>query len=188
MDTKKLRKDYMHSVPKLNKALKHVQDQLSDLPPSEFELETNVKPYASVKRKMEFDHVRDPLELSDLVRGRLYFSDQFQHKDAINIIQKLFGQQVKNIDKNVDRSKEHGLEYHGIIHVDLDIDGVRFELQIVPNEFKPYKDFLHNIYEKFRNPKSLSKLSDKQQEFLRDTHNKLCKKINLQANTNRISS
>jgi len=188
MDTKQLRKNYMQSVPKLNKALKHVQDQLSDLPPSEFELETNVKPYASVKRKMELDHVKNPLELSDLVRGRLFFSDQFQHKDAMNIIQKLFGHQIKSVDKNTVRSKEHRLEYHGIIHVDLDIDGVRFELQIIPNEFKPYKEFLHNIYEKFRNPKSLAKLSDKQQDFLRDTHNKLYKKLNLQANTNRISS
>ena len=53
MDPKKLRKHYMHAMPKLNNALKHVQDQLSDLPPSEFELETNVKPYSSVKRKME---------------------------------------------------------------------------------------------------------------------------------------
>lgn len=188
MDTKKLRKDYMHSVPKLNKALKHVQEQLSDLPPSEFELETNVKPYASVKRKMETDRVKDPLELSDLVRGRLYFSDQFQHKDAVNIIQKLFGHQIKNIDKNIDRSKEHGLEYHGIIHVDLDIDGIRFELQIIPSEFKPYKEFLHNIYEKFRNPKSLDKLSDKQKEFLRKTHNQLYKKLDQTARTNRTNS
>src|ERR1700678_325443 len=185
MDTKKLRKDYMKSVPKLNEALKHVQEQLCDLPPSDFELETNVKPYASVKRKMELDHVRDPLELSDLVRGRLYFSDQFRHKDIINIIHKLFGNQLTNIDKNADRSKEHGLEYHGIIHLGLNINGVRFELQVLPSEFKPYKDFLHNIYEQFRNPKLLSKLSDKQQGFLRDTHNKIYKKINLQANSNR---
>ena len=65
MDPKKLRKHYMQHMPKLNNALKYVQSQMSDLPPSEFELEVNVKPYTSVKRKMEEVDVKDPLELSD---------------------------------------------------------------------------------------------------------------------------
>lgn len=188
MDSKKLRKHYMYAVPKLNNALKHVESQLSDLPPSDFMLETNVKPYASVKRKMEAAQVNDPLELSDLVRGRLFFSEQFNFEDVIDIVKKIFGTNVKNIDKKSDRSKEHGLEYHGIIHVDINLDGIRFELQLMPKEFKPYKEFLHQIYEKFRNPKALEKLNDKQKELLRKTHNRLYKKLDEKAHSNRADT
>jgi|SRR5580698_9861126 hypothetical protein len=187
MDPKKLRKQYMQVVPKLKHAMQYVQSQLSDLPPSDFELQTNIKPYPSVKRKMEADRVKDPAELSDLVRGRLFFSPQFQHEDVLDILHQLFGKKVAKIDKHMDRSTEHGLEYHGIVHLDLDCDGVHFELQLMPQEFKPFKEFLHQIYDKFRNPKSLDKLSDKQKTFLRKTHNNLYKKINQQAHTNRAS-
>ena len=185
MDPKKLRKHYMRHMPKLNKALQYVQSQMADLPSSEFELEANLKPYASVKRKMEADRVQDPLELSDLVRGRLFFSPEFNMDDTLDIIQKLFGEKVSNVDKNTDRSKEHGLEYRGIVHVDLNVDGVKFELQLMPQEFKPFKEFLHQIYEKFRNPKLLDKLSDKQKKMLQKIHNNLYKKIDMQAHTNR---
>ena len=165
--------------------MRHVRSQLSDLPPSEFELETNVKPYASVKRKMNDDNAKHPLELSDLVRGRLFFSDQFQHKDALDILQQLFGDNIKNVDKNDAKSTEHGLEYLGIMHVDLNLNGVNFELQIMPAEFKPYKEFLHRIYAKFRDEKTRDKLSDKQKELLRKTHNNLYKKLNDLAHKNR---
>ena len=188
MDTKKLRKQYMPLVPKINNALKYVESQLSDLPPSEFSVETNVKPYPSVKRKVEAENIHDPLELSDLVRGRLFFSDQFKFDDVIDIIKQLFGNKVKGVDKKTDRSKEHGLEYHGVIHVDMDIDGIRFELQLMPHEFKPYKDFLHEIYEKFRNPKVHDKMTDKQKEILRNTHNRMYKKLDEKAQSNRTDN
>lgn len=188
MDPKKLRKQYMQCVPALNKALEHVHEQLADLPPSEFQLETNMKPYASVKRKMDTDHVKDPMELSDLVRGRLFFSDQFNHDEVVDLLSKLFGKNIKNVDSNKHRSKEHGLEYHGIVHVDLNFDGTNFELRVIPVEFKPYKEFLHQIYEKFRNPKTLDKLSDKQKELLKKVHNRLYKKLHDTADSNRESS
>lgn len=175
----------MHLVPQLNKALKHVREQLSDLPPSDFQVETNLKPYPSVKRKMELDHIKDPAELSDLARGRLFFSDQFRHGDVLDILKRLFGPQIQKVDKNQHRSSEHGLEYHGIVHVDLDCDGVHFELQLMPQEFKPYKEFLHKIYEKFRDPKSLGKLSDPEKKNLRKLHNNVYKKLNQQAQINR---
>jgi Region found in RelA / SpoT proteins len=187
MDPKKLRKAYMHCVPDLNKAMGHVKTQLADLPPSDFLLETNVKPYSSVKRKMEEDHVKDPKELSDLVRGRLYFSDAFDNDDTLNILDQLFGKQIQKVDHKTPRSKEHGLEYSGVTHVDMDLDGTKFEIQVLPMEFKPYKQFLHQIYEKFRNPKTLSKLDDKQKEFLRKVHNEAYRKLDDHAKKARSS-
>ena len=181
MDPKKLRKMYMQTVPHLNKAIKHVQDQLSDLPPDDFLLETNVKPYASVKRKLIDRGERDPLKLSDLVRGRLFFSEQFNEDDVLNIVDKLFGEKIKKIDKNNNRSKEHGLDYHGITHVDFNLNGINFELQIMPIEFKPHKEFLHQIYDKFRDEKTREKLSDKQKAFLKKLHNKLYEQLDEQA-------
>ena len=188
MDTKKLRKRYMQLVPHLNKALQHVNTQLSDVPSSEFVLETNLKPYMSVKRKMEADRVQDPVELSDLARGRLFYSEQFDIDDVLNIVKQLFGKSINSIDKNGHRSKEHGLEYRGVVHVDLGLNGIRFELQLMPLEFKPHKDFLHQIYEKFRDPKSLDKLSEKQQELLRKMHNEMYKKLDKEAKEKRKNS
>ena len=185
MDPKKLRKNYMQLMPQLNKALKHVQTQLADLPPSDFTLETNLKPYTSVKRKMETDGVREPGELSDLARGRIFFSEQFNFEDVLDIVQKLFGKQMGKVEKNNHNSSEHGLKYHGVAHININVDGTNFELQIMPSEFKPHKDLLHQIYEKFRNPKELGKMSDHQKNFLRKTHNELYKKINDQAVANR---
>lgn len=178
----------MQLVPHLNKALQHVETQLADVPTSEFTLETNLKPYMSVKRKMETDCVQDPAELSDLARGRLFYSEQFNVDDVLNIIKRLFSNKINGVDKHNERSKEHGLEYHGVVHVDLDLNGIRFELQLMPIEFKPHKEFLHQIYEKFRNPKSLDKLSDKQKEFLRKVHNQMYKKLDKEAKDKRKSS
>lgn len=187
MDPKKLRKHYMQHMPKLNNALKYVQSQMSDLPPSEFELEVNVKPYTSVKRKMEEVGVKDPLELSDLVRGRLFYSPEFNMEDVVELAKRLFESKISKIERHTTKSKEHGLDYQGIVHVDLDIDGIKFELQLIPQEFKPYKEFLHQIYEKFRNPKTKDKLTDKQKKLLQKVHNNLYKKLNERASQNRSS-
>lgn len=185
MDPKKLRKRYTQILPHLSRAKEHVESQLSDLPPSEFTLETNLKPYTSMKRKLDDRGESDPAGLSDLVRGRLFFSEHFTHDDALDIIKKLFGKQIKNIDKKPHRSKDHNLEYQGVIHVDMDMDGVNFELQLMPIEFQPYKEFLHQIYEKFRNQKEYDKLSEKQREFLRKVHNKLYKSLDAKSKSNR---
>lgn len=185
MDPKKLRKRYMQALPHLNKAMQHVKEQLADMPPSDFLLETNLKPYLSIKRKMAERNEKDPMALSDLVRGRLFFSDQFTFSDALGILKKLFGKQIKNVDKKSHVSKEHGLEYHGVIHIDMDVNGINFELQLMPLEFRPYKDFLHQIYEKFRNPKEYDKLSEQQKNFLRKVNNRIYKKLDRNAKSNR---
>lgn len=168
--------------------MEHVKEQLSDLPPSDFLLETNLKPYSSVKDKMERDHAKDPSELSDLVRGRLFYSDQFDQNETVDLLSKIFGKNIKDVDEHQHRSKEHGLEYHGIVHVDLNFDGTNFELQVMPVEFKPYKEFLHRIYEKFRNPKLLDKMSDKQKDLMKKVHNNLYKKLHGTATSNRKKS
>jgi len=186
MDPKKLRKRYMQIVPHLNKAMQHVHGQLSDLPPSDFFLETNHKSYSSVKRKMDVKKEKDPLALSDLIRGRLFFSDQFQVEDVIDILQHLFGDAIKKEEKKSESN--YGLEYHGITHVDLNINGVNFELQIMPMEFKPYKEFLHQIYDKFRTPKTREKLTDQQKELLRKIHNKLYLVLDAKSKQNRKPS
>lgn len=177
MDPKKLRKQYKELIPKLKGTLEHVKSQLSDLPPNEFSLETNIKPYDSIKRKMEADGADHPGKLSDLVRGRIFYSPNFNADDLVHILKELFGKNIKNIDDNTHRAPEHGLEYHGIVHVDLDFDGTNFELQLMPIEFQPYKEFLHQIYEKFRNPKTRDKLTDHQKEFLRKVHNRAYEKL-----------
>lgn len=188
MDPKKLRKQYTRLIPHLNKAMKNINEALSDLPPSDFVLETNLKPYTSIKRKMEENDVKDPSELSDLARGRLFYSDQFNAEDTLGILNQLFGKKITKIDDKRSRAPHHGLEYHGVVHVDLNFDGVNFELQVVPIEFKPHKDFLHQIYEQLRNPKAASKLSDSQKLFLRKVHNSAYKKLDDQAKKARSSS
>jgi hypothetical protein len=69
MDPKKLRKQYMQLMPRLNKAM---QSQLADLPPHDFLVETNLKPYLSIKKKLLRNHEHDPASFPDLARGRLF--------------------------------------------------------------------------------------------------------------------
>src|SRR5512135_1616508 len=96
MDPKKLRKRYRQILPNLIDAKKNVESALADLPPSDFVLETNLKPYSSIKRKMEAEDIRDPVELSDLVRGRIFYSDQFKAEHLMDILKKLFGKTIKD--------------------------------------------------------------------------------------------
>lgn len=185
MDPKKLRKSYKEHLPTLSKVMGLVKQQLSDLPPSDFQLETCLKPYTSIKDKMERNHARDPSELSDLVRGRLFFSDQYDQNEVVDLLSEIFGKNIKDVDEKRHQSKEHGLEYHGVVHVDLDFNGTNFELKVMPVEFKPYEEFSHQIYDKFRNPKTYNKLSDKQKDLLKKVHNNLYKKLHETATSNR---
>jgi hypothetical protein len=150
------------------------------VPAPDFIVETNLKPYASVKRKMAQDHLTDVSQMSDLVRGRIFFSQQYTFPEMLKLLNHLLGKSIKKVDKK--HGKEYGLEYHGILHLDLLIDGVKFELQLIPMEFKPYKEFLHHIYQKLR---SDDKLSDKQKGFLRKIHNKMYRILDDRAKSNR---
>jgi hypothetical protein len=179
VDTKVLRKQYMSLLPALNKTLGQVQEKLSDLPPSDFAVETCLKPYASIKRKMLTDRARHPSELSDLARGRLFFSEQFLSKEVLDILGQLFAGQVQQIQKKPD--DVHGLEHHGIIDVHLNLDDMPFELQVLPLEYQPFIDMLHQIADKFHNPKERDKLDEHQQELLKKTHNKIHKGLHQKA-------
>jgi hypothetical protein len=174
MDPKKLRKAYMQCMPHLNKALHEVQSKLSDMPPSDFSLETNMKPYSSIKRKMLQHQIYNPIELPDLVRGRLFFSKDYNPKEVVSLLKKIFGKKV--IKANKKDINDCGLEYPGVTDVSLDCDGVQFELQLMPLEFQPHQELSHQIHDKLRSDKG--KLTDKQKEFLRHMHNKFFKVLN----------
>ena len=180
MDSKEIRQSHMKLLPHMNEAVKSVQKQLSDLSGSDFILETNIKPHDSVKRKMEERRLRNIQDLSDLVRGRLYFSDQFTFKEVMGLLTHFLGAQIKNVEKKDE--KEHGLIYKGIMHVDLNVNGLKFELQVLPIEFHPHKETLHKIYEQLRSDHSLS---DKQKETLRKIHNKMIHGLDELAGYNR---
>lgn len=181
MDSKKLRKQYVDTLPKLERVLEQVNEQLKHLPKNDFVLETNLKPYESVKRKVEDDHLKHVEQMSDLVRGRIFFSKNYNYNDVIALMKRLLKGWIKDIEVKFD--KGHGLEYHGVYHIDLKIDGINFELQIMPIEFRAFKEFLHKIYEKFRDPDG--KMSDEEKDKLRRLNNKLYEKLDRKARSNR---
>lgn len=181
MDSKQIRRQYLQALPKLNAALQFVQDKLTNLPASDFAVEINMKPYSSVQKKVVKDKLDNILQMSDLVRGRVFFSKKYIFSDLLKLLKSLLGKTIKKTDKK--NTSEDGLEYCGIMHLDLLIDGIKFELQLIPEEFKPYKELLHNIYEKIRS----GGLSDKQKYLLRTINNKLYHTLDNKAKENRRS-
>ena len=177
MDPKKLRKQYMHLMPSLNKAMQHVQSQLADLPPHDFLLETNLKPYLSIKKKMLRDRESDPSILPDVARGRLFFSQDYNPKEVVDLLKKIFPGQLTGSKKK--DTNDCGLEYPGVTDVNLDIDGVQFELQLMPLNYKDSQELSHQIHDQLRSDKD--KLTDVQKEFLKSTHNKLFKALDVKS-------
>lgn len=157
--------EYLKLLPLLKKIMIFIKNQLNDL---DFILDFNIKPYKRTKEKMKEKNV--PMkDLSDLVRGRLYFNSQYNFNDIEDILEKKLGKYIIKIEKKDE--KESGLEYHGIKHVDMKICGINFELQLIPEEFLPYKDFLHDIYQKIREGKGnliLKQLHNKTYKYLDD--------------------
>jgi hypothetical protein len=181
MDSKKLRQQYLEVLPQLEKTLSMVHEQLRHLPKSDFIFELNRKPIKSIYRKVRDDKLDHVTQMSDLVRGRIFFSARYNYNDVIALINKLLMGWIKDIE--VKFNQGNGLEYHGVYHIDLEIDGIKFELQIMPIEFKPFKEFLHKIYEQFRD--SESQLSDEEKEKLRNINNKLYEVLDQKARANR---
>lgn len=181
MDPKKIRKLYMQVLPKLNGALQHVQSQLSDMPPSDFLLETNVKPYHSAKNKMLQHRIKNPMELSDLVRGRLFFSEEYDAKEVLELLKQLLGNKIKKVDQK--DTNDCGLSYNGVTDVNMNIDGVNFELQLMPMSYKPHQELSHHIYDTLRTQSD--KLTDVQKDFLKNTHNKIYHELASKSRSNR---
>ena len=120
--TSTVRQQYLKHLPKLNQVLEYMQHTLSDLPSGEFVFESNLKPYKSVKRKMLTDKVKHPLKLSDLVRGRIFFSSNFEMPEVVTLIKQLLGPHLIQTDKKGGR-QENGLQVKGVTHMDFNING-----------------------------------------------------------------
>jgi hypothetical protein len=181
--SRKIYQQYRQLQPKLHAAEQLVRDLLSDLPEPEFQLQTNIKPYPRAAEKAKQNKASHISELSDLVRGRVFFSDNFTHQETTDLLKELLSRHMRIIDIDTKRNKDHGLTYQGIVHMDLQFDGINFEMQILPIEFKPFKPLLHKIYEELR---SNSKISDARRQFLQDIHNKMYRKINERIKSNRF--
>ena len=177
---RQMRKQYCQALPLLNKVIERVENTLSDVPKHDFQLETDIKSYQRSVEKAKERGVKDLRELSDLVRGRLYFSDNFDHQEVINLLKELFKGKIKSIDKK--REKEFGLDYSGVIHCDLNINDINFELQVLPMEFKPHKEMLHHIYQELRTSDGIS---EDRRKHLRELHNKIYHFVKKQIAKNR---
>jgi len=68
------------------------------------------------------------------------------------------------------QSRDYGLRYRGIVHVDFDFGGINFELQIIPLGFKDYIEPLHKVYELLRDHADLPEDTKK---HLIELHNKI---------------
>ncbi len=180
LEFRKLRKQYYLLIPRLTKAVNIVISTLQPL--NNCVIETSFKPLNSIVRKMSKNNLDNMLELSDLVRGRIFFPISYSHKEIIRIHCDLLKDFIKDIDWK--STNKQGLKYKGIIHFDLLIDGINFELQVLPIEFKPYKEKLHQIYDLLR---SENNLSDRQKNRLKKLHNIIYKTINEQSFINRNS-
>lgn len=178
LEFSKLRKQYYLLMPRLTKVVAVVTTTLQSL--NNCVIETGFKPFNSVARKMSKNNLDNMLELSDLVRGRLFFPISYSHKEIIRILCDLLKDFIKDIDWK--STNKQGLKYKGIIHFDLSIDGINFELQVLPIEFRPYKEKLHQIYELLRSKNSLS---DKHKNRLKKIHNTIYRVLNEQAFINR---
>lgn len=174
------RKQYCQVLPALQEAKQWLEDKLSDLPKPDFLLETGIKPFPRTVEKAQENRVKSLTDLSDLVRGRIYFSDNFEHHEVIGLLKEILRDKIKKIDAK--HSHQLGLDYNGVVHCDLDLGGIKFELQILPVEFLPYKEALHQIYEHLRGSKELP---EERKAKLREIHNKIYKHVNRQYRKNR---
>lgn len=179
---RKMRKQYVQLLPLLQGVGKFVQRILEDLPPADFQFEASVKPYKRTVEKAQEHKHKSLTDLSDLARGRLYFSDNFNYEEVVELLKQLFDGKVdiNKIDKKHDRG--HDLMYKGIHHVDCQVGDCNFELQIMPEEFKPHNGLLHKIYEELR---SNPNMNDKRKSFLKDVNNKIVNKLDKVSKENR---
>ena len=94
-------------------------------------------------------------QLSDLTRGRVFFPKDSNYQQTLQILIKALGSNIRKIEWK--RDQDYGLHYHGILHVDLEFNGIKFELQIVPIGFKPFIELQHQIYQLFRDEVPMNK-------------------------------
>ncbi len=175
-----VRQQYIKLLPKLQRISETIHYMCDHLPDQSIKLETNIKPFKRAYEKMRDRKLSSLLNLSDLVRGRLYYSKNITPQKITNKLGEIFKDFIVQIQNK--KETDYGLAYQGIIHIDMKFGNINFELQVLPIEFKPYKDILHYIYEILRNNNNLSA---KQKSFLVKIHNKIYKNINERAARNR---
>lgn len=177
---KTLQKQYDLLLPHFEAVDNYIKSLLKFLPSQDFELETNIKSLSSIARKMKEKNEKNILKLSDLVRGRLYYSPNYTQDDVLRFLKKIAKGKIQKIDSK--QKGDLGLKCKGVLHVDFQVGQFIFELQILPKEFKPFKKLLHRIYEKLREKNNLTK---QQKERLQDLHNKLYDDLTRESKENR---
>jgi hypothetical protein len=159
-------------LPLLEKSLGEIEQTLSALPDN-FVLEVSIKPFVRLFAKMQEREMQDPQELSDLIRGRLYFPSESNHRKTVDLLTKLLGSKIKGIDYKNQGDNQEGT-YPGVIHVDLNLNGINFELQVLPIEFRGSIEIFHNLYELIRDK---GKMPEKLRKKLTDIHDQLGKHL-----------
>lgn len=167
MDDVAIEEKHQSVRSKLLKVLQHIEEKLIDACPDCL-IETDIKTLQSTIRKCKDKNTDDITKFSDLIRGRLYFPDYYNYDNILHKLISKFSNDIKKLDWK--KSKDHGLEYRGIVHMDLCIDGINFELQVIPDGFKKYIEPQHKIYELLRDHIELPKET---REHLSDLHNKI---------------
>lgn len=166
-DETKIEQEHKANEEKLRSVLQHIEEKLIDNCPDCL-IETDIKTLKSILRKAKNKKTTNIMEFSDLIRGRLCFPDKYNYHEMLQKLIDIFGNDIKKLDWK--QTKDHGLEYHGIVHLDLCIDGINFELQIVPLGFKKYMEPQHKIYELLRDHNAMPKET---KEHLKELHNKI---------------
>src|SRR5580698_10164295 len=116
-----IRQQCRELLPLLEKSLGEIEKTLSALPDN-FVLEVSIKPFVRLFAKMQEREMQDPQELSDLIRGRLYFPPESNHRKTVDLLKKLLGDKIKGIDYKNQGDEQEGT-YPGVIHVDLSLNG-----------------------------------------------------------------
>lgn len=147
---KQIRKQYLSLLPHLLNLISYVENKLATLPKDDFNYQTSIKPFDSVIRKSEVRKINDISDLSDLIRGRLFFSKNYLHDQVVDLLKNLFRDCHCQLTVESKKNLREGLLYQGIIHLDLHKNGINFELQIVPQEFAQYVELLHTVYQQNR--------------------------------------
>lgn len=144
---------YNDLLPKLKKTLAHIDQILHQEFGDGFVIETSLKTAESTIRKCEDKQCKDINKLSDLIRGRLFFPPSFTYQQVLHRLIKIFKQKIVKIEWK--KSYDHGLIYRGILHIDLEINGTTFELQVMPLGFRPFVEPQHKIYALLRDDPKL---------------------------------
>lgn len=159
---------YTALLPKLTRILAQVAQTLQKAFSGGFVVETGLKTASSISRKCQDKECRKIDQLSDLIRGRLYFPQSWDYQRTLHKLIGVFGSRIKKIDWK--KSRDYGLEYRGIVHVDLIVDGIKFELQVIPLGFKPFVEPQHKIYTMLRDGVKMDQATKKQ---LMELHNQM---------------